>query len=91
MERAAKKIRRILAFGQKDGDEGDRRAILEEIDAVKRELACVSILFDYETSPDLIDAYIYQMQALQARYTHLLKCARAERLEAGALPRPAAQ
>ena len=42
------------------------------------ELARVRTCFEMESDPDLIEAYIYETQALRARYRYLLKIARSE-------------
>ncbi len=40
------------------------------------ELARVQICFQMESDPDLIESYIYEQQALRARYRYLLRQAR---------------
>lgn len=40
------------------------------------ELARVRTCFEMESDPDLIEAYIYEQEALRARYRYLLKTAK---------------
>ncbi len=40
------------------------------------ELARVQTCFEMESDPELIEAYIYEQEALRARYRYLLKQAR---------------
>ncbi len=40
------------------------------------------MLFDLETEPELIDALVYEYQAIQSRYRYLQRRARAEGLRA---------
>lgn len=42
------------------------------------ELLRVQTCFEMESDPDMIEAYIYETQALRARYRYLLKIARSE-------------
>lgn len=43
---------------------------------VSEELARVQTCFEMESDPDLIESYIYEQQALRARYRYLLRQAR---------------
>lgn len=58
------------------------RALLEELEEVKRQLACNGRWFEMECRGELIDACIYQREELQARYRHLLLAARRRGLTA---------
>jgi len=50
--------------------------ILIEISSVLEQIKNSKNRFDYETEYDMIDACIYEEQALLARYSHLLSIAR---------------
>ena len=54
--------------------------LIEDIREVRRQLEGNHAIFALETDEDLLDAAIYQREALQARYRYLLRLAR----EAGA-------
>ena len=47
------------------------RQVCESIDAVQSR-------FDQETDPDLIEACVYELQALRAKYRYFLRVARSE-------------
>ncbi|HEX3027261.1 MAG TPA: DUF2508 family protein [Clostridia bacterium] len=47
-----------------------------ELEAVKQNLDTVSERFEYQSDPDLVEACIYEMQALTARYRYLTREAR---------------
>jgi len=55
-------------------DEKDR--LIEEIREVRRQIGGVQALFAMETDEDLLDAAIYQHEALEARHRYLLRLAR---------------
>ncbi|MBQ8868924.1 MAG: DUF2508 family protein [Oscillospiraceae bacterium] len=50
--------------------------ILTEIDCVLKQIQNSKSRFDFETDYDMIDACIYEEQALLSRYSHLLSLAR---------------
>lgn len=50
--------------------------LIDELEAVKQSLDAVSERFEYQSDPDLVEACIYEMQALSARYRYLAKEAR---------------
>lgn len=43
----------------------------EEIEKTRQALSCAYAGFDYAVNPDMIDSYIYEINALQKRYKHL--------------------
>ena len=59
-------------FHQK-ADENEASDLLCEIETVQQELDSVDSRFDFQDDPDLVDACIYEMQALSARYRYLLR------------------
>lgn len=51
------------------------------IDSIRTVCACIDATqsrFEQETDPDLIEAAIYELQSLRAKYRYLLRTARAE-------------
>ena len=50
-----------------------RELILEDLEKTKCELDTAYRGFDYVTDPDLIDCYIYQVNAILKRYKFLLE------------------
>lgn len=54
-----------------------RDKILEEIKLVKSQLHNISVRFELESDSDLVEATIYEMEALKARYRYLVKSAKA--------------
>ena len=60
--------------------EKERRALLEDIEQIKRAHATALAHLESTTDPDLIDAYIYELNAVQVRYKFLLKLAKEQNL-----------
>ena len=54
-------------------------SLRESIEKTRRALEDAYAGFDYAVEADLIDCYIYEINALQKRYTHLLELADAEK------------
>jgi hypothetical protein len=52
------------------------KQLLVEIEAVQQSLDMVSARFNFQDDPDLVEACIYEMQALTARYRYLTREAR---------------
>ncbi len=50
------------------------QALFAELCAVRRDLAAAYVRFDYTTEPELIDACIHDLSAIEARYSYLLRC-----------------
>jgi|GEM_PF-4347486 len=55
---------------------GDSDNLLFEIRTVRRMLDQCIVRFNHESDSDLVEACIYEMEALRARYRYLLKTAR---------------
>lgn len=64
------------ALSRKEAADDTELKLLEEIEAVKNSLNAVSERFEYQSDPDLVEACIYEMKALAARYRYLTKEAR---------------
>ncbi len=47
--------------------------LMEDIHRVKRDIETLLLHLDYETDPDLIDSYTYQLKGAYMRYKFLLR------------------
>lgn len=56
--------------------------LLEEIHETVKQLQDTHLWFDNESDPDLIDACVYQLVSLEARYRYLMRLARDRQLSA---------
>ncbi|MCL2298638.1 MAG: YaaL family protein [Firmicutes bacterium] len=65
---------------------GGQNRLIQDIREVRRQLEAVQAFFALETDEDLLDAAIYQREALQARYRYLLRLARENNTVADSLP-----
>jgi len=63
--------------GQAEQDE----SLLEDIRRVCRQMDAVYARFEYEEDEDLVEAAIFELEALKARYRYLIKRAKKEKLE----------
>ena len=63
-----------------------RDRIIEDIREVRRQLEGNHAFFALESDEDLLDAAIYQREALQARYRYLLRLARENDAAAEQMP-----
>ena len=61
-------------------EEDAARKLLMEIETVKKNLDAVTARFEFENAPALVEACIYEMQALAARYRFLTREARRQGL-----------
>ncbi len=59
----------------KEAPKTQRELILEALEKTKCELDTAYRGFDYVTEPDLIDCYIYDINAILKRYKYLLELA----------------
>ena len=67
---------------------GYQKLILEDLEKTKCELDTAYRGFDYVTDPDLIDCYIYDINAILKRYKYLLELVAETKEEAIPLPYP---
>jgi len=65
--------------GAKEEDRSDR-LLIEEIESVSRSIDIASSRFNNQSDPDLVEASIYEMKALAARYRYLTRQAKKEGL-----------
>ena len=54
----------------------NRDKIMEDIRLVKSQLQNASVRFELESDDDLVEAIIYEMESLKAKYRYLMKTAR---------------
>jgi len=71
----------ISKFRRQEAPDGGR-GLLEDIREVRRQLEGIQSVFALETDEDLLDAAIYQREALEARHRYLLRLARETRITA---------
>lgn len=60
--------------------EQERQALLKEIETTKQAHAVALSNLENITDPDLIDCYIYELNAVQVRYKFLLRLAKKNNL-----------
>ena len=53
--------------------EADRKALADGLAQTKRQIDQAYSCFDTADDPDLIDSYVFEINALQARYNYLLR------------------
>jgi len=70
----------------KDAPLGERDQLIRDIREVRRQLEAAYAFFALETDEDLLDAAIYQREALQARYRYLLRLAKVNNTVAAGVP-----
>lgn len=73
-----------LASSSREDDQSSKQ-LLAEIEMVTQSIDMVSARFDNESDPDLVEACIYEMQALAARYRYLTREARRQGITKNAL------
>lgn len=74
--------RRILEKESTTVAEQGNHELLSAIRDTVRQLEAMRTVFDHETDSDLIDADILEMEALEKRYSYLLKQAKQAQLRA---------
>ena len=61
-------------------DTDNKNLLLKEIREVCRQMSSTNTWFQMEEDEDLIEACIYQMEVLNARYRYLIRKARSENI-----------
>lgn len=75
-------IRKAGLFKTREAEpDTERQEILGEIESTREQLRLARISFDNVSEPELVDASIYEINSLQARYSYLLRRAREEGFE----------
>ncbi len=62
-------------------DMNSNERLIEDIREVARQLEIAKARFEFESDGDLIDATIYEMESLNARYRYLIKLAKARQMK----------
>jgi len=73
-------------MAKKHNPPGEQNRLIQDIREVRRQLEAAHAFFALETDEDLLDAAIYQREALQARYRYLLRLAKGSNAVADTLP-----
>lgn len=65
----------VLDMRRKPGylDAEDNQTVSRSVETLRRELEALHNIFDQVTEPALVDSVIYEMQAVQLRYTYYLE------------------
>lgn len=50
-----------------------REQLIRQIEDLKQSLETANSNFEYASDPDLVDSYIYEMNAISFRYKYLLR------------------
>ncbi|GEM_PF-122967 len=62
-------------------EKSDDDKLLEEIRGLNASIANAYNRFEYEEDDDLVEAAIFELEALKARYRYLIRLAKEQRLE----------
>ena len=81
-------FREIKSPQIKEAPKTQRELILEDLEKTKCELDTAYRGFDYVTDPDLIDCYIYDINAILKRYKYLLELAAETKEDMEVVPYP---
>ena len=64
-------------------EDKNAKDIIEQMKQLKKQIDEMNVRFDMECDEDLVESYIYQLQALQSRYRYLIKQAKAQQICCG--------
>lgn len=53
--------------------EEERRELLENMADTRRQLDCAYAAFNQHSDPDLVESCVYEINALQSRYSYLVR------------------
>lgn len=67
---------------RKSKNENSRTELLENIEDIKKEMYVVKSNFNMETDENMIDCYIYQMEALNKKYQYFIRMAKEKGIKA---------
>jgi hypothetical protein len=76
----------IKRFIRRPTEDPESKQMIEQLREVRRQLAGLQSYFALETDEDLLEAAIYQKEALEMRERHLIKQAREQNMVAQELP-----
>jgi len=66
-------MRKILRFRRTPAGDDAMRELLGELNATRGELANAYARFNYTVEPELVEACVYEINAIQSRYGYLLR------------------
>lgn len=72
-------LRNLGILAKEKEEPGEADELIRELREVKRQLDTVNRNFDMTADEDLVESYIYESNALLARYRYLLRAARESR------------
>jgi DnaJ-domain-containing protein 1 len=72
-------------FKKRTAPDAELRELMDSLSSTQREMAQAYDRFNFASDPDLIDACVYEINALQCRYNYLLRRVKAHRDYAPAL------
>ena len=81
-----RKLRILVDSGRQAPAPTQHEELIRELREVQRQLNNVQAYFAMESDDDLLDAAIYQREALEARYRYLLRQAKASNATTRELP-----
>ncbi len=59
----------------------EEEQLIEDIRTVAQQLELVKTRFEFESDEDLVEACIYEIQALTARYRYLIRTAKEQKMK----------
>ena len=65
----------------------EKRILLRELDDTLYTLRCARLNFQQATSPEIVEACIYEIKSAESRYCHLLRRAKQLQLERQIIPK----
>ena len=75
-ERKVKPMAEAVRFGRRRAEEAreeERRQLMEGMRAVRSQLNHAYAQFNFYSDPDLVDACVYEINALQSRYSYYVR------------------
>ena len=66
----------IFKLRAQDSEEDERRELMEALADTKRSLEVARESFEFAREPELVDATAFEIKALEARYSYLLRLVR---------------
>ena len=65
---------------QEEEAQQEKREILEALQTIRQDLRCARNQFNNANDPELVEACVYEINALQARYAYFLRLAREKKV-----------
>lgn len=80
------RILRAIAYEKTEKVVDPNEKLAKDIREICKEMECAYSVFEQEADEDLIDAAIYRLEALKAKYRYLIRQAKSQNLQTSALP-----